>query len=72
MIDNFFFFFFLFLSCMSCPSCSWVIDTYYSESDIAKLLKLGVYSPNYNNTDGAAIVDVKANRDDDYDDDKFR
>ena len=55
---------------MSCPSCSWVIDTYYSESDIAKLLKLGVYSPNYNNTDGAAIVDVKANRDDD--DKKFR
>ena len=40
-------------------SCSWVIDTYYSQSDFAKLLKLGVYSPKYN---AEEAMDVQANR----------
>jgi hypothetical protein len=48
---------------LSCLSCSWVIDTYFSESDIAKLLKLGVYSPKYMAEDA---IDVKSSREDTF------
>jgi hypothetical protein len=48
------------------PSRSWVVDTYFSESDIARLLKLGVYSPKYM-AEGA--IDTKADR---LENEKFR
>jgi hypothetical protein len=38
---------------------SWVVDTYFSDSDLARLLQLGKYSPMWK--DGV-VIDVPAER----------